>query len=111
MQAVSESILEEGPTIESIISFLRSLVLTNDSRLVRIDEEDDENAESRAQATIAYYKGGRFDPHAEVRIKKHCPAIDTGGVRRQTYHDVFTTIATSSELRLFEGPSHSLRPV
>ena len=46
LQSVPESIVEEGPTFESIISILHSLVLTNNSLSVRIDAEHDENDES-----------------------------------------------------------------
>ena len=37
--------------------------------------------------------------------------VDTGGVRRQFFCNVFSHISTSTSLRLFEGSENRLRPV
>ncbi len=38
------------------------------------------------------------------------PAVDTGGVRRQVFAQVFKTVAFSDRLHLFEGPPNRRRP-
>jgi len=103
--------LAEGPSLEMIVNFLKKHFLTNDSRRVRIDEEDEDDRESLVQSMVAYYKGSRFDPAASIRISRDHPAVDTGGVRRQVYSEVFASISTSDKLLLFEGPPSSVRPV
>ena len=64
------------------------------------------------ERAIAFYKGCRFSPNAQVRIMiGKQPAVDTGGVRRQFFCDVFAYLSSSNLLRLFEGPENRLRPV
>ena len=39
------------------------------------------------------------------------PVIDTGGVRRQVFSDVFQHFAENKYVQMFEGPPHFLRPI
>ena len=109
LEEVCECLVE--PTLEGVVDLLSKHKLINDSRPVRVDDEDDEDVESLAQLMIAYYKGNKFDPHAPIRIRRNHPAVDTGGVRRQVYNDVFATFASSEKLLLFEGWPGGVRPV
>ena len=59
----------------------------------------------------SFYKGHRFNPWNGLRIRLSGePAIDTGGVRKQVFSDVFQ-LQTIDRLGLFEGPPHKRRPV
>ena len=60
---------------------------------------------------VTVYKGV-FDPHCQLRVSlKGQHAIDTGGVRRQVYTQVFQDFADNKVVELFEGSDNHLRPV
>ena len=101
----------EGPTFESILGVATSQRSTDDSPRIRLERSD--GAEDWTEAALAFYKQGRFDKAAGMRIHiRGQPAIDAGGVRRQFFSVVFTELArTESHCSLFEGPSVKLRPV
>ena len=40
----------------------------------------------------------------------HQPGVDTGGLRRQVFSEVFENIAMSSTTAIFDGPQDRLRP-
>ena len=42
---------------------------------------------------------------------QNSPAIDTGGVCRQLFSAVLNDVASNKYVRLFDGSSHSLRPI
>ena len=111
VQIASDCLLQ-GPTLDCIVSQLyRTCITREEPRQLRIDEDDDEDDTSRVEAAIAFYKGPRFGRHAGVRISvRHRPAIDTGGVRRQFFSEVFSNVASSEALGLFEGAPNCLRP-
>ena len=104
--------LIEGPTSVSISSLLRKSRITtslSDSPKIRLDSDDD--VDDMVSAAITYYKGQEFDRLAQVRIyMRNGPSVDTGGVRCDFFTAVFERLATE-KYRLFEGPSHRLRPV
>ena len=103
--------LVEGPSLEA----LRSLAATQlvipfcESPCIRIDVDADE--EEMVGAALAYYKHGRFNKEASVRVSmRRQPGVDTGGVRRQFFSMVFGDIALSKSIQAFEGPVQRLRP-
>ena len=101
-----------GPSIELLVSRIRSFVLTGEGegRRLCIDEEEKEG-EDLVQCIFAFYKGPRFDPHSGLRILlEGQPAIDTGGVRRQVLSEMLKTVAFSDHVGLFEGPPNRRRP-
>ena len=55
--------------------------------------------------SLSTYKSTWFDPTRPLMIQ-YCmqPAIDTGGVLREFYSDLFHAFVVDSELKLFEGP-------
>ena len=111
VQKVADCVLE-GPTLEGIRSLLFGSVISDSSRTLRLDEEDYMDEQSTAEAAFAHYKSSKFDPNASLRLSiRSQPGIDTGGVRRQFFSDVFSTIATSSCFGLFEGKTNRLRPM
>lgn len=101
----------EGPSFESILGVAASQRSTDDSARIRLQKSD--GAEDWAEAALAFYKQGRFDKAAGMRVCIHGqPAIDGGGVRRQFFAVVFAELAqTESDCSLFEGPPVKLRPV
>ena len=111
ISCASDCILS-GPSIESLVSLIRAVVITNESdgRRLRIDD-DEKEGEELVDCIFAFYKGPRFDPQSGVRM---ClmgePAIDTGGVRRQVFSEVFETVSFSDRLCLFDGPPDRRRP-
>ena len=61
--------------------------------------------------TVAFYKshGDSLDNPMRI-VLSHQPAIDTGGVRRQVFTDVFQQFAENRHSKLFDGQPHSIRP-
>lgn len=50
---------------------------------------------------IAFYKGPTFDPDRPVRVTfVSQPALDSGGVRRQFYNDLFFQLVTENQFRV-----------
>lgn len=58
-----------GPSMEYLISFVSSLVLTSEceSRTLKIDG-DDQDGDDLVECVLAFHKGQRFDPHCSVRV-------------------------------------------
>ena len=101
-----------GPSIETLVSLIRSVVITNENegRKLQIGE-DEKEGETLVSFIFSYYKGPRFDPQSGLRMSVGDePAIDTGGVQRQVFSEVFKTVAFSDKLGLFEGPPDRRRP-
>lgn len=59
-----------------------------------------------------YYKDPSLDPTVPIRVQiKGEPAVDTGGVLRQAFSDVFMELASEqSYMRLFRGSNVRLTP-
>jgi hypothetical protein len=57
---------------------------------------------------IAFYKRPNFQPYQPVRVTYlGQPAMDSGGVKRQMYTDLFKELVGDNKFRLFEGPPNS----
>ena len=103
--------LVEGPSLEALRSLAATqlVVPLSESPCIRIDVDADE--EEMVGAALAYYKHGRFDKEASVRVSmRRQPGVDTGGVRRQFFSMVFRDIALSKSVQAFDGPIQRLRP-
>ena len=59
---------------------------------------------------LSIYKSRSFDPTRPLMIRYRMqPAIDTGGVLREFYSDLFRAFVLDSELKLFEGPPERIQ--
>ena len=77
--------------------------MTGDTLKVKVDTED------LLSDALAFYKGNGFDASRPIRVYYNGqPAIDTGGVKRQFFTDMFEKFVTSPELKVFEGPPTQL---
>lgn len=60
---------------------------------------------------VAAYKTP-MNMHSNLRISLNGkPTIDTGGVRRQLYTNVFDAFANNAIVKLFEGSQNHIRPM
>ena len=103
--------LMEGPTLEALrsLAVMQLVIPLNESPYIRVDADADD--EEMVGAALSYYKHDRFNKAAYVRISmKHQPGIDTGGIRRQFFSVVFSDIALSRSVQVFDGPINQLRP-
>ena len=101
-----------GPDIESLVSLVSSQVIASasDEQKLKISS-DEQDGDDLAECVLAFYKDSRYDPHCGVRVcLSGQPAIDTGGVRRQVFSQVFERLAFSDHFGLFDGPPHRRRP-
>ena len=71
----------DGLMLSRLVGVLKSaLINSGDVRRLTVDGE---NPDVLAESAVTFYKGRRFNQHAEVRISIcNQPAVDTGGVRR-----------------------------
>ena len=89
---------QEDVSLSSILRKLSSK-LTQSTIKLTVDEDD------VVTDAIAFYKRSTFDASRPMMVRySGQPAIDTGGVLRQFFSDVFQGIITSMDYRLFEGP-------
>eukprot|EP00794_Sanderia_malayensis_P005868 gene5868-6561_t len=74
---------------------------------VKLDKED------LLMDLFSIYKSPDFDPCLQIKLQiRGEPAVDTGGVLRQSFSDVFAQIAEGEGyLRLFRGQNARLTPV
>ena len=111
--ALSQDIFKEQPEenkdVHQILNKLKfSMKPYMYSEKLKVDKED------IVVDFFHYYKSGEFDPSVPIKIQMRGePAVDTGGVLRQAFTDVFSEIANgSSSLRLFRGVDASrLTPI
>ena len=98
--------LLEGPTLSSIVRMLNAMFSKRSVTKLEVDTED------VWQDMVAHYKSPRINLTKRLRIGLlDQPAIDTGGVRRQVYNTVYDCFITNKYVKLFDGPSHSRRPL
>ena len=73
---------------------------------VKIDKDD------MLMDLFSIYKGPDFDPHVQLKLQIRVePAVDTGGVLRQSFSSIFGEIAQGScYQKLFRGPNTRLTP-
>ena len=77
------------------------------SEKLKVDKED------LVMDFFHFYKSPEFDPVIPVKIQMRGePAVDTGGVLRQAFTDVFGEISSGNScLRLFRGSNGRLTPI
>ena len=101
--------LMKGPTLEALrsLAMAQLVIPLSESPCIRVDADDEEIV----GAALACYKHDRFNKAAYVKVSmRHQPGIDTGGVRRQFFAIVFSDIAMSRSIQIFDGPINRLRP-
>ena len=99
--------VEDNPTSASdILTELRKQMQHPPQKL-NIDRED------LLSDAICYYKDPDFDPRKRIRVcSKDQVALDTGGVLRQFYSDVFVALSQNGDhLKLFEGEAKRRLPL
>ena len=90
-------------TLEEILKKKVYTKVTGTIFKVRVDADD------LVSDALAFYKRSDFDPSRPIRVYFNGqPAVDTGGVKRQFFSDLFERLTTSTEFKLFEGPSARL---
>lgn len=109
--ALSESTVKKEAKDESVHQILNRLKLSMKpymcSEKLKVDRED------IVMDFFQFYKSVHFDPVIPIKVQiKGEPAVDTGGVLRQAFTDVFAELASGSScLRLFRGAHARLTPV
>ena len=111
-EALSEKIVRKETHDEDVHQILNRLKLSMKSYMysekLKVDRED------LVIDVFHFYKSQHFDPTIPVRVQmKGEPAVDTGGVLRQVFTDVFADLASGSStcLRLFRGQDARLTPI
>ena len=97
-----DSLQEDSNTAvcESFVQVINILgrKLTGKREKLEVDEDD------LIEDAVAYYKSIQFDASCPLRITfRGQPAIDSGGVLRQFYSDLFEGLVQGKLLLLFEG--------
>ena len=106
-ESLSVIAVEDNPTSASdILTELRKQMQYPPQKL-KIDRED------LLSDAICYYKDPDFDPRKRIRVcSKDQVALDTGGVLRQFYSDVFVALSQNGDhLKLFEGEAKRRLPL
>ena len=101
----------EGPSLKSLRSLaVKQLTIPlEESPRIRLYADDADL--DWVDVALAFYKQDKFDKQARVRVTIQGQArIDTGGVRRQFFSVVFSSLAASSSHCFFDGPANRLRP-
>ncbi len=98
--------LVSGPTLGGIVAMCQERIHSNFPKKVQVDSE------CIWVDTVAHYKSWSLDVTHPIRvIFDGQPAIDTGGVRRQLFTDVYKEFVDNAHVRLFAGPRNALRPI
>lgn len=81
-----------------VISLRSSILLVGLKKKLEVDQND------ILGEAIAYYKSSKFDASCPLRIIFiGQPAVDTGGVLRQFFTEVFEKLVNGELIELFEG--------
>lgn len=97
--------LLEGPSLDSIVTIMNDYFETKPITKLRLD------LNSAWDDLLAYYKSSKVNFDLRIRIALAGEiAIDTGGVRRQVYTQVFAEFAQNKHIDLFDGTENFLRP-
>ena len=95
-----------GPTQEMLLKPVKDSFVDGRSHKIHVDSND------IWLDLVGAYKAGNIEFCRPSRILlDNSPAIDTGGVRRQVFNDVFQAFADNKHITLFEGPPRYLRPI
>lgn len=100
MQEDEKEIHVEEDVHPSLVKIINNVgkKLTGKKKKIEIDPDD------IISDAISYYKSLDFDPHCPLRVTYTSqPAIDSGGVLRQFYSDLFEGLAEGKLMELFEG--------
>ena len=96
--------LIEGPTIQSLLRVMNIQYGSMPMVKIKVDQE------CIWADMVAFYKGkGHMQGNIRIQLNNQ-PAIDTGGVRRQVYTQVYTEFSNNKHIKLFDGPDNYLRP-
>ena len=99
------------PAYDNLLQLIHDKVIAEPTQQYTIRVDQGESSDDLFKCVCAYYKGSRFNPSCEIQVSlRGQPAVDTGGVRRQVFSDIFKSAAFSDELCLFEGPPLRRRP-
>ena len=99
--------LLEGPSLNSIIILMMNYFETKPTVKVDLD------LSSAWEDLLAHYKSSKVDFNLRIRIVlagRSRVAINTGGIRRQVYTQVYSEFAQNKHVHLFDGPTNLLRP-
>ena len=101
---VSESTMIPKEKEESVYPSLANIVKTVGKKLVGRKIKLEVYPDDIINDAISYYKSIDFDPHCPLRIAYRSQlAIDSGGVLRQFFSDLFEKIDEGKLMVLFEG--------
>ena len=90
---------------ERILSLMQNFSMTGPPVKLRIEEED------TFEEALAFYKKISFDSTRPLRLSLvNQPAVDTGGVRKHFFQDLFESFVFKDQYSMFEGEKHQLRP-
>ena len=96
----------EKPTSSSEILHHLQTQLRGPAEKLTVDKED------LLSDAFYYYKHKDFDARTPLRVRiKNQAAVDTGGVLRQFYSDVFASLARNDEMSLFQGDARRRLPL
>ena len=100
--------LLEGPSVNTVVAMMTNYFEANRTGAIKIDLDLD----SAWQDMVGYYKSSKADFNVVIRIALTGEmSIDTGGIRRQAYTQVYSEFAQNKHIHLFDGPTNLLRPV
>ena len=97
--------LLEGPSLQSIITILNCYFESKPTVKVDLD------LSTCWEDLLEHYKSSKADCNTRIRIAlAGSLTIDTGGIRRQIYTQVYAEFAKNKHIYLFDGEPNMLRP-
>lgn len=100
-----ECLLQGPNSLHSILKIMNDSFARNPKVKVHVDPD------SAWSDIVAFYKSSEVIDSCIRIVLAGGPAIDTGGVRRQIYTQVYTDFAENKYVELFDGPMNCLRPL
>ena len=98
--------LLSGPSLDGLLKLHKKKFDGKPASKLHVDADD------IWADTVGYYKSPCLKLDKPIRvIFDGSPALDTGGVRRQVFSDVYKLFTENKHAKLFEGPPHFLRPI
>ena len=90
---------------ERILSLMQKFNMKRPPIKLRIEEDD------IFEDALAFHKAVSFDSTRPLHLSLvNQPAVDTGGIKRQFFHDVFENFAIKDPYSMFAGEKYHLRP-
>ena len=97
--------LLEGPSLKSLITVMNNYFEGKPTAKISLD------LSTAWSDLVSYYKGNKIDYGLQIRVALVGDVtIDTGGVRRQVYTQVYAEFAQNKHICLFDGAENCLRP-